>query len=142
MFKSLRLLINLLVVILLFRVLITLTESLTGKIPELEWASPMLILLGVLFIMEVWKWLLGYKAMWQYFNFRDRIVFFVYLTETMLAMAVIAKSQASWIIDLLVGLTSLFLGWLTIRLFGSFEMKKALRMPFPFLQRNPKEDVK
>jgi len=33
------------------------------------------------------------------------------------------------------------LGWLIIRLFGSSEMEKAIRMPLPLLQRNANEEI-
>lgn len=141
MFKSINLLINVIIVISLLQVLRKLVQSFITKMPDLEWTYPMLILLGMAFILEVWRWRLGYKIMWQYFNFRDRIVFFIALTEVMLLLGIIEKSQTPWIIDLLLGITGLFLGWSTIRLFGSSAMEKAIRMPLPLLQRNPNEDI-
>lgn len=92
----------------------------------LEWAIPSIAIVSASLISEAWMSLRGRKTVWQYFNARDKVVFFFAMTVFLLFLTVPERLQLTSKAGFLIGLIGLFLGWLLVRRFGSPGMKEVM----------------
>jgi hypothetical protein len=92
----------------------------------LEWAIPAFAILSASLISEAWMSLRGRKTVWQYFNARDKVVFFFAMTVFLLFLTFPERMQLTSRAGFLIGLVGLLLSWLLVRHLGSPGMKEVM----------------
>lgn len=90
----------------------------------------MLSYLNGLFTIEAWALFRGRKTILQYFNFRDKVVFFFAMTEVALTLTLLKILHIPQSLEILIGFMGILFGLFLIpRFFGSPGMKEVFSKP-------------